>query len=159
MANIKNKKTVSGDKKAVSSNDSKFKDLEPIRLFCDLPKENLTLPTILHKISENLEMYLKIIEQVLQPEEFHSLHECTVFSDSEKSDLLELYKRIMIAHRESLRSEILNDEKDYVTTIKFVYAEILAIKPLMVGVVVKLQQSWKDDGLKIKHKDSARYFG
>ena len=140
-----------------SSDDirNKIKNFDALKRDYELIEENLTVLGILRKLSEHLELYLKIIQQILQPEEFHSLYECAIFDDKEKSMLLELYKRIIITHREILKAEIKNNEKDALATIQYVDEEIKAVKPEMLDIVKKMQDSWKKD---VK-KDSQRYFG
>jgi len=117
--------------------------IDVVAKYYDLPIENLTVGVILHKMSEVLEVYLKTIQQVLQPEEFHSLHECAAFDEAEKSKLFDLYRRIIIAHREILRSMILNDAKDSLLTVQLIHSEILGVKPMMIDIVKKMQHSWK----------------
>ena len=147
-------------KKAGAANTGKKADegLGAIAKYYDLSPENLTVGMILHKMSEVLEVYLKVIQQILQPEEFHSLHECIAFDDAEKSKMFELYRRIIITHREILRSLILNDLKDSLSTIKFVHSEILGVKPMMIDVVKKMQHSWKTYS-KDSRRGTMQYFG
>jgi hypothetical protein len=152
VKNNNDKNTNSKGKNAVDT------ELLTIANYYDLSSENLTASLILHKMSENLELYLKIIQQILQPEEFHSLHECVVFDDLEKSKLFELYGRIIIAHREIIKSAVINDEREYFSTIKYIHSEILAVRPMMLEIVKKMQSSWNIDRKDLKRKP-AQYFG
>jgi len=138
---------------------SKIRMMSDMVKYYDLPPQGLTTGMVLHKMSEVLELYLKIIQQILQPEEFHSLHECAVFDDGEKSKLFELYGRVIIAHREILRALIFSDEKNNLSTIQLVHSEILAVKPMMLDVVKKMQHSWKEDLQKKTNQGIAHYFG
>lgn len=141
----------------IGSNKANF---ETIAAYYDLPRENLTPGIVLHKISEVLELYLKLIQQVLQPEEFHSLHECAVFDDLEKSKLFDLYSRIIILHRELLKAIILNEEKNSISTMKYVHSEVLAVKPMMLDILNKMQHSWKIDiNKESKTRAMQHYFG
>jgi hypothetical protein len=133
----------------------KIKNLDMLKKEYELPEENLTLNAILRKMSENLELYLKIIQQILQPEEFHSLHECGIFDDKEKGKLLELYKRIIIVHREVLKAEIQNEDKNSLSTIQYTHEEIRSVKPEIILIVGRLQESWKVDA----KKGNVGYFG
>lgn len=137
----------------------KLNNLKEILTYYELSEENLSPGMILHKMSEILELYLKILQQILQPEEFHSLRECAIFDDDEKIKLFELYSRIIIAHREILKALILNEEKNYLTTVDFIHKEILGVKPMMLDVVKKMQHSWKAEKKTDVYKGSARYFG
>jgi hypothetical protein len=140
---------------------SKIKNFALLKKDYELFDENLTLNMILHKMADILEFYLKIVQQILQPEEFHALYECNGFTDTEKTNLMELYKRMMIVHREILRSEISNEEKDSISTIQLAHEEIVGVKPLMLDIVKKMQQSWKTatDSKTDAHRKSANYFG
>jgi hypothetical protein len=160
MGKEKTKKTSSvKDKKDTSALlASKIKNFEVLKKEYELFDELLTINIILHKLSETLEFYLKTIEQILQPEEFHSLYESGAFDDSQKSDLLELYKRIIIVHREILKAGLLDDEKNSISTIQLVHSEITKFKPLMLEIVNRMQDSWKSDPKAVK-RESARYFG
>ena len=154
---IENKKDSKNpkDNDKMSKLSSKIKNFDIIKKDYELSEEDMTLNGILRKMSETLELYLKIIQQILQPEEFHSLHECNIFEDEEKAALFELYKRIIITHREILKSEIMNDEKDALSTIQYVHEEITSVRSEMVKIVKRLQDSWKI----AEKKNSARYFG
>ena len=146
-------------KKEENSACSKLKNYAALKSFYDLPEECSTLNAVLHKMSEYLDLYLKIIQQVLQPEEFYSLHEGNAFTDVEKAKLMELYTRIMIVYREVLKAEIINEQASYISTIQLVHEEVLALKPSLLDIVSKLQESWKNTPKPDNNRESARYFG
>ena len=170
MVNSKSKKTEKAVKTESGKKDSKtsanemskvlstIKNIEFIKKEYDLQEDNLTPISILHKMSETAEFYLKIIQQILQPEEFHSVYECNAFDDNDKQELFELYKKIIIIHRELLKTIIMSDDKTSVSVIQSADGEIRAVKPKMVEIVNKMQQSWKVDSQKDTHK-STQYFG
>ncbi len=120
-----------------------------------VPEDAPHVKIVLEKMQERLEHYIKILIQILQPEEFHSLHECTSFDDSEKSKIFEMYKNMMILHREILKSEIRNEEKDIVATISYAHSELKKLKPEMINIIHKMQESWKKTGT----NGRVRYFG
>jgi hypothetical protein len=66
-----------------------------------------------------------------------------------------MYKNFMITHREILKAEILNDEKNNVSTINYVHTELTNSKQEMLNIVKKMQDSWKAKTT----KGTARYFG
>jgi hypothetical protein len=137
---------------------SRLKNIKEIIRYYDVPEEHLTLNVILHKMSEILEIYLKTLQQILQPEEFHAIYECNAFTEKDKTDILELYKRIILAHREILKALIINEEKNSSSTIQFVHQEITSVKGQMLGVVEKMQQSWNNNS-KSSTDRQMRYFG
>jgi len=160
MGKVKSSKTVPAKEKkeTTSAIASKIKNFAVLKKEYELFDEHLTINAILRKLAETLEFYLKIIQQVLQPEEFHSLYEANAFDDVEKSGLMELYRSMMVVQREILKAELLSDEKNSIDTIQLAHSEIMKIKPSMLGILQKMQDSWKADTKTVK-KESARYFG
>jgi hypothetical protein len=134
---------------------SKLKDFDELQKDYELTEEHSTLLSILRRLGDALEGYIKIIIQLLQPEEFHSLHECTAFDDEEKEKLFDLYKDLMIIHREILKAEVENDEDNSIATIAYVHTEMKKIKPDMMKIIQKMQESWKN----VTKRGKARYFG
>jgi hypothetical protein len=135
-----------------------LKNIDVMKREYDLQGETITPNLILHKMSEILELYLKMIQQILQPEEFHALYEANAFDDRDKAGLFELYKRLIIAHRELLKAVVMADEKNSLSTIQFIHDEIQGVKPQMLEIVKKLQQSWKAEK-KDRTKGTGQYFG
>ena len=134
---------------------SKIKDFSQIIDEYDVPLEHISSRVILEKMIESLEHYIKIVIQIMQPEDYSSLHECTIFDDDEKSKMFITYKDMMILHREILKSLIRNDEKDILTTIAYAHSELKNLKPEILRIVQKMQDSWKETGT----KGRMRYFG
>jgi hypothetical protein len=132
-----------------------IKNFDELKKEYDIPEEHITLKTVLDKMQEKVEYYIKILVQILQPEEFHSLHECVAFDDKEKNDLFDMYKSLMILHREIIKSDIFNEEKDMISTIDYAHAELKGYKKHMMVIVTKLQDSWK----KTTAKKNIGYFG
>ncbi len=153
------KKDTVKDVKVNNSALTKIKSFELIKKEYVLSDQELVPVIVLQKLAEHTELYIKIIQQILQPEEFHSMYECLVFTELEKQALLDLYKQIMILHRELLKSEIINEEDTMLKTIETVYQEISKLKPTILKIVVKMQNSW-DVSLKSSPKNkSTQYFG
>lgn len=154
-------------KDAEKSSDIKSEEKKTAKLKSDLqniqellkeyhvPEDATHVKVVLEKIQERLEYYIKIVIQVLQPEEFHSLHECTAFDDPEKTKIFDMYKNMMILHREIVKSEIRNEEKDIVATINYAHSELKKLKPEMINIIHKMQESWKKTGT----NGRIRYFG
>lgn len=132
-----------------------LKNYDELRSAYELNEEHLSTMAIMRRMGETLEYYIKILIQLLQPEEFHSLHECTIFDDDEKEHIFDIYKNLMIAHRELLKAEIKNEEKGNIATIQFVHSEMERMKPELYKIVSKMQESWK----RTETKGKARYFG
>ena len=103
---------------------------------------------------ETLENYAKICLQVIQPEEYNSLIECNVFSESEKNELNKTHKRVMIAHRTALIALIQNN-KESEDLMKEIDKEIDELKPQIIRIIIKFRESWKKEMVNGK----AGYFG
>lgn len=154
----KNKRTTFEDKAKKESPiklKETLKNVQEILREYHVPEDASHVKIVLEKMQERLEYYIKILIQILQPEEFHSLHECTVFDDSEKTKIFDMYKNMMILHREIIKSEIRNEEKDMVATINYVHSELKKFKPEMIHMIHKMQESWKRTGT----NGRVRYFG
>jgi hypothetical protein len=156
---VKPVKGGSTEKNTISKVLLSIKNLEELKRDYDIVDEALTPKLILHKMSETLELYLKLIQQILQPEEFNALYECNAFNDKEKARLFDLYKQMIISHRELLKAVVLNEEKNILSTIQFIHDEIKGVKSEMVEIIGKMQESWKMEGKKDLHKGAGQYFG
>jgi hypothetical protein len=161
--NVENKKQIKLVKPVVVKSKvvnplSKLKEFEVMKKDYELTDDILTVNSVMHKMSEIIEFYLKLIQQILQPEEFHAVYECNAFNDVDKSKLFELYRRLIIAHRELLKAVVMNDEKNSVIAIQFVHEEIKSVKPQMLEIVNKIQGSWKKGAAEVQ-KGPKQYFG
>lgn len=110
-------------------------------------KEDVTPRIVLHAMIDRVEAYAKIIYPIIQPEEFHSLHECTVFDDSDKQKIFELYKQLMILHRELLKIDIRNDASE-LNSLSKRHEELNSMRPELLRIVDKMQSAWKRDSKK-----------
>jgi hypothetical protein len=137
---------------------STLKNIDELKKTYDLSEGIITPVIILHKMAETLELYLKIIQEILQPEEFNAVYECSSFTDADKPALFDLYKRIIIAHREILKALIVAEEKNSLSTIQFIHEEVQNVKPQMLKILEKMQQSWKEVS-KDKQRGPKQYFG
>jgi len=159
---IKSDKTLSKKDKKISKIPNllvKIPNFEAIKKEYDLTEESLTPIIVLHKMSEVLELYIKIIQQILQPEEFHSMYECGAFDDEDKRKLLILYRKIMFIHRDILKSEILNEENNLLSLIPTIHKEIIILKPVIADIVTKMQKVWELNSKDILKDNSMHYFG
>jgi len=146
------------DDKMTESLDSlklKIKYLQEIIKEYDVPLDNISSKAILEKIMEALEYYVKILLQLLQPEDFASLHECAIFNEPDKAKMFATYTDMMILDREILKSLIKNEEPDIIITISYAHSELKILKVEMIQIVQKMQDSWKEKGTSSRMK----YFG
>ncbi|MBU0535631.1 MAG: hypothetical protein KKE20_01600, partial [Nanoarchaeota archaeon] len=84
------------------------------------------------------------------------MQESAMFSENEKSEMFELYKKLMIMHNSSLLLEISSDEKKEAEFIAETAKEWDSIKKKMTNVVENMKESWRKE---IKLTDDIGYLG
>jgi hypothetical protein len=72
---------------------------------------------------------------------------------------MDLYKEIIIIHREIMKAELMNDEKLALNTVQLANSQIQKFKPLLIEVINRMQDSWKAEVKPDIHRKSANYFG
>ncbi|MBI2134629.1 hypothetical protein HYU09_01435 [Candidatus Woesearchaeota archaeon] len=122
----------------------KFDDLDSEFEISDLESTNFLLKNILRKIAENLEFYNGLINEVLQPDaaSMSSMHETRFFTDSEKSDMYSLYKKIMKNHRAIIEIMLKNDEKEEAEFLNKFLNDWKEIKKWLLNYLEKMKDSW-----------------
>lgn len=123
----------------------------------DIDEESFILREVRRKITQKLETYNKILEGILKPEvALCDLHECKVFTDKEKGDLFELYKKLMHIDRHATEVSINEEEKTTSQFIKETWKEWPGIKKQLKEAIKKLKQSWLEES---DVKDELGYLG
>src|SRR3989338_4563975 len=74
-----------------------FKEIDNEFELSDLEETNFLLRAIMRRISEKLDFYSTVLEEVLQPDasNLYAMHETRYFDDEEKNSMYDLYKRLM----------------------------------------------------------------
>ena len=123
----------------------------------DIENDHFLLREVRRHMMEKIEDLVKILEPILQPDVIIcDMHECKIFDDESKKELYDLYRTLMFFHRYSI--EISINEIDE-TSSKFIskfYKEWEKIKPVFSKIVIKLKDSWLQDGDAEEHQ---RYVG
>ncbi|MBN1645841.1 hypothetical protein JW868_02260 [Candidatus Woesearchaeota archaeon] len=115
----------------------------------------LPLPEVMKKLSERIEHYAKILEEIIQPDAgYSSYHETGSFDD--RNDINELFRKLMYHYRNLLLAELSNENSDKAKAIMFFWNDWMKIKPRFVKVVKMLRGSWEKE--KIQKMDSG-YLG
>lgn len=113
----------------------------------DEPKKFI-LREIRRKINGKLDMYLDVLESVLNPESTTSgMHEGNHLSDIERRNILSLFKRLMKIRRTSTELGLLLDEEKDAAFIKDVYNQWKSIKEEVLKVVRRMKDSWDKESL------------
>lgn len=122
--------------------------------------EDFLLREIRKKIDEKTEIFLKILNSVLQPEtNITELHECKEFSEKEKERIFELYKRLMLMHNSGMMAYISCDDKDDASLISESFREWPQVKKQMLEITMKMRDAWKKGTDISDLKDEVGYLG
>ena len=112
---------------------------------------------IRRKISDKLETFIKLLEDVLQPETtVANLHECNFFDEEEKEKIFKLYSKLMRLNRKSLCLGLNPDDKEEAEFISNVFSEWESIKKDVTHVLTKMKESWEKEA---EAKENPQYFG
>ena len=115
------------------------------------------LRQILVKMNEKQEEVLKLLKEVIQPENnFPSLYEAESFDEEEKKNVFELFKKISCMNKELIITDLDYDEKKAANQIIKTLDEWKVHKPELLKIVNKTRASWKN---KKKTRLDLEYFG
>ena len=104
------------------------------------------LREIRRKITEKIEIYIKSIEPILQPEASVSdMYECKIFDDKEKKNIYDIFKKMMFLHRFSTETSIDEDDKKTSEFLKKVWVEWPKIKKEFLNIISKMKNSWLNE--------------
>ncbi len=111
-----------------------------------IEETDFLLREIRRKITEKIELYVKVLDSLLHPEACLSdMYECRVFSDEEKNKLFNLYQKLMFLDRLSIESSIDEDDKKSSDFINEVVKQWDDIKKDFLPVARKMKESWLKD--------------
>lgn len=120
-------------------------------------EDKKVLRAIRRKMSEKLEQYAKLMEDLIQPDgTFSSLYEVKDFTEDDKNNLLSLFKKMMVFYKESIKLNLNFSEEEDVNFIKRLLAFWKEIKPQLALIIDKLSENWKNDST---HKIIQDYLG
>ena len=107
--------------------------------------EDFLLREIRRKIAEKVELYVKLLDEWLNPEaSISNMHESKLFNDKDRNDIFQVYKRLMFFDRYSIESALSEDEKS-AEFIKDVFKEWDEVKQKIAGFVKKAKESWLEE--------------
>ena len=121
-----------------------FKEIDAEFEISDLESTNFLLKNILRKIAENLEFYTGLINEVMQPDasSLSSMHETRFLTDSDKSDMYYLYKKMMKNHRAIIEAILKNNEKEEAEFLNRFFNDWKEIKKELINYLKKMKESW-----------------
>jgi hypothetical protein len=122
-----------------------------------IEEPNFLIRKIRSKIAERVEMFCKILEDILQPDTCLSgLHECKFFNENQKKEIYSLYKKLMVIQRQTLHLSILNQDKDDAEFIIDIVNQWNEIKTSMSHWISQLKCNWEKE---TDVKEDVGYFG
>ena len=123
----------------------------------DIDKDDFLLREIRRKIAEKLEIYMKFLEEILQPETtLSNMYESKIFNDAEREEIFKIYKKLMFLNRLSIETSVNEDDKKSSEYINIIFKEWNEIKSQFSKFVTKAKESWLKD---IDIKEELRYLG
>lgn len=123
-----------------------FNDINNEFEISTIENNDFLLREIRKKIDERIEVFLKILNTLLQPEtNICELHECRDFSEKDKDDAFLLYKELMLMHDSALIAGIICDEKEDAKFISEAFKGWQPVKKKILAVMNKMKDSWKKD--------------
>ena len=91
----------------------KFKEIDEEFEISNLETPNFLVRNALRKTAEKLEFYIDVIGNLVHPDasSLSSMYEIRFFSDDEKDNMYNLFKKLMEANRNILELVLENNEK------------------------------------------------
>ncbi|MBN1793018.1 hypothetical protein JW826_05030 [Candidatus Woesearchaeota archaeon] len=115
------------------------------------------LRSILFKIQERCDFALKILNDIIQPENhLANMQESERFSDNDRKKVLELMRKLSYGEKELLLMEFNYSEEGAAALIKRFYSDWIAVKPELLNVLERLRDTWKGDS---ESRQEYGYFG
>nr|MCK4930237.1 hypothetical protein [Nanoarchaeota archaeon] len=127
--------------------------------FCigKLEETTFLLRGIINKMNERLEQTLKILGDIIQPENnLANMYEAEGFSDDEKKNIFDLFKKISYYHKELLINDFTHEEDLAAELINKTFKEWKELKQEFLKILDKVKQYWKKE---TKSRLELGYFG
>lgn len=133
-----------------------FKELDADFQISSIEAKNFVLKEIVKKMTEKIEYFSTIFEEILSPERLSSLNESSMFNEQEKKKVLRIYRKLHFHYRQNTYLEINYEEKETADFIKEFFNEWQDLKPDIKLIVARIKNSWNSDK---KSKLELSYFG
>jgi hypothetical protein len=119
--------------------------------------EAFPLLAIAKKINEKIQKYSELLENIVSPDHsFATLVESKVFTEQDKTEILEHFKKLQIMLHDSELAGIEFDEESISGFISSVIKEWPGLSDRMRKVILKLRSSWTE---KSSFSEEISYFG
>ena len=127
--------------------------------FCvgKLEETDFVLRSVINKMGDRLEHVSRILGDIIQPENSLShLYESEAFSDDERKNIFELYKKVSYYHTKLLINDFEHDEESAAKLINTTFKKWTDIKKEFLKILDKVREAWKNEK---KSKLELGYFG
>jgi len=109
----------------------------------EMPQAQLVLRNVRKKIIEKINFLKEFMEDILQPEaNLPSLIECKSFTDKQKDDMYNTYKKVMQLMRKGVAAVALETDAKDAEFIKYAYKEWQPLKKEIAGYAEVAQECW-----------------
>lgn len=135
-----------------------FKEIDIELEISDFEETNFLLRSIIRRISEKVDFYRTMMEEILQPDasNIYAMHETRCLDDEEKSRMYNLYRKLMDFDRQSIEISLELNEKDEAEFINGFFSEWKELKKELLNFVRKMRASWK---IEADIKEDVGYLG
>ena len=123
----------------------KFKEIDAEFEISSLENEKFLIKNILRNISEKLEFYIEFISNLVHPDgsSISSMYEIRFFSEDEKNDMYNLFKRLMKIDRNIVEMVLKNDEKEQSDFLNKFFTDWQNMKKELLKYIEKMKDSWE----------------
>lgn len=129
-----------------------FKEIDFEFEISDLDETNFLFRAIIRRIAEKLDFYTTMLEEVLQPDtsNLYAMHETRYLAEADKSQIYEIYAKLMNLNRQSIEVSLEHTEKGQAEFINNALNEWKTLKVELLKFVRKMKASWKAEEADIK---------
>ena len=136
----------------------KFKEIDNEFEISTLESPSFLIKNILRKIIEKLEFYTEVIGNLVHPDasSLSSMYEIRYFSDDEKDEIYNLFKKLMKVDRSIVEVVLENDEKKQAEFLNKFFSNWLGTKKELLKYIEKMKESWEKQST---IEEDTAYFG
>lgn len=122
-----------------------FKEMDSELEISGFDETSFLLRAIIRGISEKIDFYRTMVEEILQPDasNLYAMHETRCLDEEEKSEMYNLYRRLMDFNRQSVELSLEPNEKAEAEFINSFFIEWKGLKKELLNFVRKIRASWK----------------
>ena len=123
-----------------------FNDINNEFEIATIEKPDFLLREIIRKITEKLDGFSTLIEELMQGDtKMSNIYEWKTMDDEMKKNVLEIYKNIMKKIRSALELSLDHSEEKEAAFVKELFDNWAALKPKLKKFVSGLKETWKKD--------------